>query len=259
MLFARLLESQRALEARRGTAEGMVVSAAAHTLLVAGWLVVHAGVEPPRPSPDETFTPVAFFVPPEQRPGLRPQQETVTWTSLTSTAGQGFAAPPEPPVTPTDRVAIEVPAGKTQAIATAPQALEQLPPIALGDSIKTELEVDSAAIRTEDGVAPRYPAALLRRKVEGAVLVQYVVDTLGRADTATFRVIMATHPEFARAVKASLPDMRFRPAVMASKRVAQLVQQPFAFRIVDTTRARVSRPPGVPPGDQRLPLVTSSQ
>lgn len=248
------------MESRRGMAEGTVVSAAAHTLLLAGWLVAHADAERLSPSPDESFSPVAFFVPREQRPGLRPQRETVTWTSLTATAGQGFAAPPESPVTPTDRVAIEVPAGKVQEIEVAPEALEQLPPIALGDSIKTELEVDSAAIRTEDGVAPGYPPALLRRRVEGAVLVQYVVDTLGRADTATFRVIMATHPDFARAVKASLPDMRFRPAIMASKRVSQLVQQPFAFKIVDTTRARASRPPvGTPPADQRFPLVTRSQ
>ena len=76
MLFARLLESQRAQRGRRGTAEGMVVSAAAHTLLVAGWLVVHADVAPLTPSPDETFTPVEYFVPRELRPGLRPQRET---------------------------------------------------------------------------------------------------------------------------------------------------------------------------------------
>jgi hypothetical protein len=36
--------------------------------------------------------------------------------------------------------------------------------------------------------------------------------------------------------------MRFRPAVMANKLVPQLVQQPFAFKIQDTTILR--RPPG---------------
>jgi hypothetical protein len=55
-------------------------------------------------------------------------------------------------------------------------------------------------------------------------------------------VIQATHADFARAVKTTLPYMRFRPAVMANKLVPQLVQQPFAFKIQDTTILR--RPPG---------------
>ena len=115
-------------------------------------------------------------------------------------------------------------------------------PIPLGDSIMMEFMVDSAVMRQDDGVAPQYPASMLKRRIEGSVIVQYVVDTLGRADTATFRVITATHTDFARAVKATLPQMRFRPAIMANKLVPQLVQQPFAFKIQDTTLLR--KPPG---------------
>ena len=82
----------------------------------------------------------------------------------------------------------------------------------------------------------------MKRRIEGSVIVQYVVDTLGHADTTTFRVIAATHADFARAVKSTLPYMRFRPAIMANRLVPQLVQQPFAFKITDTTIVR--RPPG---------------
>jgi protein TonB len=90
-------------------------------------------------------------------------------------------------------------------------------------------------VRYENSAAPSYPESMLKRRIEGSVIVQYVVDTLGRADTLTFRVISATHADFARAVKNTLPYMRFHPAVMANRLVPQLVQQPFAFRIQDTT------------------------
>jgi TonB family protein len=249
MLFARLLESQRAAAASRAMAEGVVVSTVAHALLVGGWLALHRDVEPVRVSPDERFTPVEYLVPRDRLPGLRPQQETVTWTALTPVSGQGYAPPAtETPPPAEDRLEIEVARGEEKEIEVAPESFERLPPIALGDSIKTELEVDSTVRRYDDGVAPAYPPTLLRRQVEGAVVVQYVVDTLGRADTSTFRVVSATHPEFARAVKAALPAMRFRPAIISSRMVPQLVQQPFAFRIVDTSRTRrlpsaIPRPP----------------
>jgi protein TonB len=238
MLFARLLESQRAAAASRAMAEGVLASSLAHALLVAGWLVLHRDVERVVVSADERFTPVEYLLPRDRLPALRPQRETVTWTALTPVSGQGYAPPASEARPAEDRLALEVPRGTMKETQVAPESLERLPPIALGDSIKTELEVDSTVRRFDDGVAPAYPPALLRRQVEGAVLVQYVVDTLGRADTSTFRVLSATHPDFARAVKAALPRMRFRPAIMSSRVVPQLVQQPFAFRIVDTSRTR---------------------
>jgi protein TonB len=68
--------------------------------------------------------------------------------------------------------------------------------------------------------------------VEGEALVSFVVDTLGRVDVATFKVIRTTHDLFAAAVKNALPRMRFIPAETSRGRVRQLVQQPFSFAIV---------------------------
>jgi TonB family protein len=174
----------------------------------------------------------------------------VTWTTLASESGSGsdVEAPPLPRDEP--RLEVELRRGKEDDVEAAMKEFERQPPIALGDSIMTELQVDSAVVRYDYGAAPSYPENLLRRRVEGLVLVQYVVDTLGRADTATFRVISATHVDFVRAVKASLPAMRFRPAMMANRLVPQLVQQPFAFKIIDTTRARSRPPPREPGGDR---------
>jgi len=99
------------------------------------------------------------------------------------------------------------------------------------DHALTELQVDSAAVRDPLSAAPQYPRRLLETGVEGLAAVIYVVDSTGLVDTATYRVVAATRPEFASAVRAALPEMRFRPAMQDGQRVRQLVQQTFRFRI----------------------------
>lgn len=244
MLFARLLETQRAAEATATMLEGAGVSALAHALLIGGWVYLSRDIEPVRPQPAEVFTPVEYLIPKDRLAGLRPQRETVTWTTLAMRTGEGFEQPKAEARRDEPRMEMVVPAGKTEDTDAAAKALEEQPPIQLGDSIMTELQVDSAVVRFENSAAPSYPESMLKRRIEGSVIVQYVVDTLGHADTLTFRVIAATHVDFARAVKNTLPYMRFRPATMANRHVPQLVQQPFSFRITDTTSVRIKPPAG---------------
>lgn len=99
------------------------------------------------------------------------------------------------------------------------------------DHALTELQVDSAAVRDPLSAAPRYPKHLLQNGIEGLAAVLYVVDSTGLVDTTTYRIISATRPEFAVAVRQALPDMRFRPAIQDGQPVRQLVQQTFRFRI----------------------------
>jgi TonB family protein len=76
-----------------------------------------------------------------------------------------------------------------------------------------------------------YPPLLHSAKVEGDVLAQFVVDTLGRPDMETFHVLKSTHELFTSAVQDVLPRCSFRPAQLGGKAVRQLVQMPFQFRI----------------------------
>ncbi|MDP1892169.1 MAG: TonB family protein [Gemmatimonadaceae bacterium] len=78
---------------------------------------------------------------------------------------------------------------------------------------------------------PRYPQLLRDAGVEGATLVRFVVDTLGRVEQGTVRVVESTHPAFALAVQAVLPQMRFSPARVGDRRVRQLVEFPLHFRL----------------------------
>lgn len=79
--------------------------------------------------------------------------------------------------------------------------------------------------------SPRYPDILRSASVEGQVVAQFVVDTTGRVEVATFKVITSTHDLFASAVRQALPAMRFLPAEVGGRKVKQLVQQPFVFNL----------------------------
>lgn len=58
---------------------------------------------------------------------------------------------------------------------------------------------------------------------KGAVVkADVVVDTLGRADMRTFKVIEASNPWFADNLKTVLPAWRFQPAELAGCKVRRL-------------------------------------
>jgi hypothetical protein len=63
--------------------------------------------------------------------------------------------------------------------------------------------------------------------------VQFVVDTLGRADMRTFRLLgpRQVYREFLQAVIDVLPRMRFSPPLYRGCKVKQMVQLPFAFKL----------------------------
>jgi TonB family protein len=93
------------------------------------------------------------------------------------------------------------------------------------------LDVDSAAVRDSRSAAPAYPADMEARGVEGLVKVRFVVDSTGLIDVGTIKVLETTNESFARAVRAAMPGMRFRPAMIGGKFVRQLSEQEFAFKV----------------------------
>lgn len=95
-----------------------------------------------------------------------------------------------------------------------------------------EHEVEKPVVQAPNSATPAYPDILRQAGVEGHALVSFVVDTAGRVDVSTFKVIHSTHELFTSAVRSALPRMRFFPAEASRGRVRQLVQQPFSFAIV---------------------------
>jgi TonB family protein len=79
--------------------------------------------------------------------------------------------------------------------------------------------------------APVYPTELRRAGVEGNALLEFVVDTGGRADPATVQVLRASAPQFVDAVLDVLPDIRFEPMSVEGCPVAVQLQQTFNFTL----------------------------
>lgn len=93
-----------------------------------------------------------------------------------------------------------------------------------------EFQVEKPAAQI-GGNPPQYPELLRSANVAGQVIAQFVVDTVGRADMSTFKVLESDHDLFVAAVKRSLPSFKFIPAETGGRKVKQLVQLPFAFNL----------------------------
>ena len=94
-----------------------------------------------------------------------------------------------------------------------------------------DFQVDSGAQLIVGTANPKYPEAHKAAKVEGDLLVQFVVDTAGMVELTTFKVLKFADSLFVQSVRDALPDMRFFPAYAGGKKVKQLVQLPFVFNV----------------------------
>jgi TonB family protein len=90
-----------------------------------------------------------------------------------------------------------------------------------------EFQVDRPSELIPDStVSPRPFQPPLGQSEGVTVLVQFVVDTMGRPDTATFSVIRSFDPPLAAAARRAVKRWRYTPALLASCKVPQLVQTP---------------------------------
>lgn len=85
---------------------------------------------------------------------------------------------------------------------------------------------------------PQYPSSASYDQVSGSVLLQFVVDTLGKAERSTIRDVWPSdkprelgryYDDFVHSVAKVLPSWRFYPARVGSCPVNQLVQLPLRF------------------------------
>jgi protein TonB len=94
-----------------------------------------------------------------------------------------------------------------------------------------EVSEVETAVTVVGNAIPEYPPALRASGIEGVVAAEFVVDQSGRADVTSLRIISSTNDAFVESIRRALPRMRFRPARIGGRAVAQLVQQQFVFRL----------------------------
>ncbi|HUF66108.1 MAG TPA: energy transducer TonB [Gemmatimonadaceae bacterium] len=200
----------------------VIVSVAAHVVLLGAF--VDASGPPPAGLEEPSFRPVFYLAPPNRPVTEMGGGERIRYVALGSGgtgSGPGEAVGSEEG---TARPAIPTP-GERGDDAGFPA------PIETDEPVFTVIEVDEEAARVATSAAPAYPARLLSEGIEGTVLVRYVVEANGLADSSSLEILSATRREFADAVRAAIPHMRFTPARIDERPVRQLVEQPFSFRI----------------------------
>ena len=91
---------------------------------------------------------------------------------------------------------------------------------------KPDLDVDRlpSPIRQRPAAFLKMPPAVRSQVAKkGAVVkVDVLVDTLGRADLKTFKVVEVSNPWFADNLKSVIPQWRFSPALLAGCKVRRV-------------------------------------
>jgi periplasmic protein TonB len=103
-------------------------------------------------------------------------------------------------------------------------------PLGSGSAIDERL-VDRAPRLAGRVIEPRYPASLREAGIQGRVVVQFVVDTVGRAELDELQVVETPHPQFVESVRAALAHYRFTVGEAAGRKVRTRVQMPFEFTL----------------------------
>jgi TonB family protein len=76
-----------------------------------------------------------------------------------------------------------------------------------------------------------YPRTAKLAGLNGSALVQFIVDTLGRAKPESITCTRATYKDFADAAMAAVKTMEFIPATLEGHKIEQLVQYPIDFKL----------------------------
>ncbi len=223
-----LLETRRpASRDRGGAALSVVVHAGVIAATVAATATADAHVAPVRPQS------VIFTAEPPTHPPT-----TIAAPAHTSTSTTTVTSPSVPVIS------VEVPSTLPDIGSVTTVAMPSTEPWTPagnlsstttsgtpGNGIWSEHTVEKPVIALGDTPRPRYPELLRSAGVEGEVLAQFVVDTTGRVEVGSLRVLRSSHALFTQAIERVIPLARFVPAEAGGRRVRQLVQQPFSFAI----------------------------
>jgi protein TonB len=198
---------------------------------------------PPRPREPLVPVYVTFSAP---KPEPKPQQSTSRAAPAAHVATKSFVAPD---VLPRIDGPVSVPTSLPEIKPAAGMSLDSLligrssPGSSTGKPGLGLLGVDEQPgsgewrgnellMRIVSSAKPRYPEALRQTGIGGRVLVRFMVDTTGRVDAGSVRILESTHELFTHSVRESLSAFRFKPAEVGGRHVPALAEMPFEFAIM---------------------------
>jgi len=206
-----------------------LMAAAVHGALIAGAIrATAAGPPPPPPRPLDTI-PITF--------------ETIASPDLPSGptvpgGAEVFIEPVDLPLAPVDMPTTLPPISPgpaldpdriRRALSAGGPGPTRVDSSGLGAAL-AQAEVDQPAEAIHQP-KPRYPPVLQQAGLEGRVLVEFIIDTLGHVEPTSLRVVESSNAGFEAAAGETLRRSVFRPARVQGRPVRQRAIQAVAFRI----------------------------
>lgn len=234
-MFNQLLESKAKKEKMAG---GTVFSIVLHTVLIgaAVYATARAGVKDEKSKAEKIqFVEMKKEPPPKPKEPPPPPPKEV-FKAPPPKGFQVLRAPVEipikiPDIDLTKKVTDEADFSGKGVKGGIAKGVEGGTPQRVGNEPYFEFQVEKPVQQIPGTGIPRYPDALRSSGVEGEVQAQFIVNEEGRAESGSFKVLKATNDLFASAVRSAMPQMRFYAAEVGGKKVRQLVQQSFQFKL----------------------------
>lgn len=233
-MLTTLLESRAARQRRGG---GAAMSAAVHLAIIGGVAATTTHVTRPKIETDKP-TEVRYVTPTAPTPVARVSSLATTRSSMPTLRLPQTPTIAVPTTIPTSLPPIDLSRGLTAADFDNVRIVRGGGGRAHGlldgaDSMaqSNDWSGNEVLMHILQPAQPRYPEALRRAGVSGRVLIRFTVDTTGRVDMRSVQILSATHELFADAVRVALPNFRFRPAEVGSRKVPALAEMPFEFDV----------------------------
>ena len=236
-MFNNLVESQAKKQKRWG---GSITSIVLHSVVVAAMIIAtaNAGIKKDEKKEEKVdFVEVKKDEPKPPEPEKPPPPPDAVAAPPPPKGFQVLSAPIEipniiPDIDLSKKVTDEADfSGKGVAGGVAKGVEGGKGPVPQGDQPYFDFQVEKPVVMAPGATGPAYPDMLRSAGIEGTVLAQFVVDTTGRADMSTFKVLKTDNDLFSTSVKNALARMKFLPAEVGGRKVKQLVQQPFQFSL----------------------------
>jgi TonB family protein len=211
------------LASRTDSSSGLPTWGIVAALILHGVAIGAAIRTPDEPSDGPPLDPGVFVLPPEALPG--PARGGPV-------APPGVSVPPDlrlpPPLDVFSQIGLPP---LSRGFAAGPGLIPGEPPLpgSGGGPIAASLVQEPPVLLA--AAVPDYPARLHAAGIEGDVVVEAVVDTSGRVERGTVRIVRSSAPGFEPPALQVIAGARFRPARQWGRAVRVLVRLPVAFRL----------------------------
>lgn len=223
-MFDTLIESKRKADVKRGSTAS-VVSILFHSALVAGAVYATQQVV----SAEEVVIDTAMVYLSDKQEEEKPEEQPQVALDVPLKGFQTVLAPTEiptdiPPVDLTETFDPRDYSGQGVEGGSATGVEPTANQVYLESVVEEKPEPLS-------GPALQYPELLRQAQIQGRVMVEAIIDTTGRAEPGSIKIVQSPHPGFDQPAKSYMRQALFRPARVHGRPVRVLVRLPIDFKL----------------------------